>query len=42
MFAPISLQTNMMTMHGPSATGQIATSGAPPVMVLLMHAEPAY
>ena len=24
------------------ATGQIATSGAPPVMVLLMHAEPAY
>ena len=25
-----------------SATGQIATSGAPPVIVLLIHADPAY
>ena len=40
--APISLQKNSMTMTAPRLTGQMASSGAPPVMVLLMQAEPAY
>lgn len=38
----MTLQTNWMTMMGPKAMGEMASRGAPPVMVLLMTALPAY